>query len=42
MIQPELLKFLVPVLLMLNLCKNSLPLTSRPAFMALSLAGALC
>ena len=41
MIQPELLKLQVPVLLMSNLCKISLRLTSRPAFIALSWAGAL-
>ena len=41
-IQAELLKLLVPVLLMSNLCKISLRLTSSPAFMALSWAGALC
>ena len=33
MIQPELLKLLVPILLMLNLCKFSLPSTSSLAFM---------
>ena len=41
-IQPELLKLQVPVLLMLNLCKISLRLISSPAFIALSWAGALC
>ena len=40
-IQPELLKLQVPVLLMLNLCKISLRLISSPAFIALSWAGAL-